>query len=374
MSTEQTDLPRISDAAARHTVDAAKAFKEFRRVREAIKAFEGSMHWKKVEHYEYLVHKQKGGKLVYLGTRDSETEAKLNDFSTQKRKLESRLRTLKETVETSQRINKAVRAGSVPPPVVDVLVALDDAGLGDHSLVVGSPALYAYAQRSGLRVDAIKAPGDRASVAEERQHHLLVLIDATVSHPDKLDKLCDAVKTADITPLSWPSSQKVALDVSYGKREKRQTDEHEWSHVMCSRPKSEPCHTAWFSHSDHHHAPPTVLKEEVMELLDNAPKFEQVVIGRTGRMAMMRTLDPLLFVSLCEHQREVERTAPGEANRRKLQVELVTRMLEDYLVTSEIQDQAHPVGLDELHRLLGTTQQNVTCVSPWNSTTPARKS
>ncbi len=357
MLLEQTELPRVSDAAARHTVDAAKAFKEFQRVRAALKEFEGSVHWKKVYQYEYLIHK-KAGKQTYLGARDAETEAKFGDFVSHKRKLESRLKTLKETVDTYQRINKAVRAGFVPQPVVDVLCALDEAGLGNSSLVVGSQALYAYGQRSGLRVDAIKAPGDTMSVAEERRHHLLVLIDASPSETRKIDKVRHAVKSAAITPLPLPSCSKVALDVRYGKHEVRSPREQlvsreAWHHALPAAADLLAVHCKGFEST-----PPSV--EDLLDVLEHAPKFEQVVIGRTGRMAMMRTLDPLLFVSLCERHLETSDES-DEFERRKLQAKLVSRMLSDYLVTSKIEEEPGHGHLGRLENVLRAVRQSWAC-------------
>ena len=315
------------------------------------------MHWKKVYQYEYLIHK-KAGKQTYLGARDAETEAKFGDFVSHKRKLESRLKTLKETVDTYQRINKAVRAGFVPPPVVDVLCALDEAGLGNSSLVVGSPALYAYAQRSGLRVDAIKAPGDTTSVAEERQHHLLVLIHASPAETSKIDKVQHAVKSAAITPLPLSSCRKVALDVRYGKHEVRSPREQfvsrvDWHHAL---PAAANLLTVRRKGSE---SKPSA-EDDVLDVLDQSPKFEQVVIGRTGRMAMMRTLDPLLFMSLCEHHLEASDES-DEVERRELQAELVSRMLSDSLVISKLDELPEHCHLDRLERVLRTVRQSWGC-------------
>ena len=330
MSPVQNELPRVSDAAARHTIDAARAFKEFLRVREALKEFEGSMHWKKVEPYEYLVHK-KGRKHVYLGPRSVETQARFEAFTAQKYKLESRFKTLRETVETSQRVNKAVRAGSVPSAVIEVLCALDEAGLGQDSLLVGSPALYAYGQRSGLRIDAIKAPGDTTSVAEERHQHLWVIVDTAESPMRRIDVLRHAVKSAEITPLALPSSRQVVLEICYGKHDPPQG--RRAPNQSASRTPA-PTVTAL--------DPPWAgVRSEaaVLDMLNRAPKFEQVVIGRTGRMAMMRTLDPLVFVALAGWLHPRSADTPAHAGRRQSQVELVSRMLADYLVTSKLQDE-----------------------------------
>jgi hypothetical protein len=336
MTTVQHELPRISDLAARQTIDSTAVYKEFLRVHETLLRYEGSMHWKKTLHYEYLTHKVHG-RTTSHGARSTETEAIYFEFIETKQKLTERYKTLKATVETSQRMNKAVRAGSVPQAVVDVLATFDDAGLSKEALVVGSPALYAYSQRSGLCVDAVLTPGDKKSVVDSEHPHFIVLFEMKAVRPDFVEKLRSTLKGTEIKSEKFPHEQKVALHFSYGKSE----------HV-----KNEHCISAHFIGSkcstSSHYSRPTVAEADnlacwgrngLLEVLDEAPKFEQVVIGKTGRMAMMRTVDPGLFVALCKSEVEAgATTSKGDAQRTQSQVELVSRMLEDYLVTSKLEE------------------------------------
>lgn len=339
MTKVQHELPRISDLAARQTIDSTAVYKEFLRVHDKLLRYEGSMHWKKTLHYEYLMHKV-NGRSTSKGARSPETEAIYLEFTESKQTLTERYRSLKATLETSQRMNKAVRAGSVPPAVVDVLATLDDAGLSKDALVVGSPALYAYSQRSGLCVDAVLTPGEKASVVDSEHPYFVVLLEMKAFRPDFVKKLRSTLKGTDIKSEQFPSEQKVALHFSYGKSEHRMPTYLSGSYLTApSRLKrtrdaeAETDNLACWG------------KSGLLEVLDEGPKFEQVVIGKTGRMAMMRTVDPGLFVALCKSEVDPATTkSRDEAARTLHQVELVSKMLEDYMLTSKLEE-------DELNEL-----------------------
>lgn len=75
---------------------------------------------------------------------------------------------------------------------------------------------------------------------------------------------------------------------------------------------------------------------------------------------MMRTLDPLLFVSLCERHLETSDES-DEFERRKLQAKLVSRMLSDYLVTSKIEEEPGHGHLGRLENVLRAVRQSWAC-------------
>jgi hypothetical protein len=307
----QMELPRVSEDAARQAIDSTRVFREYVRTRNALRKLEGTMYWKKVGGYEYLAHRV-GRKYSYLGTRSPETDAKYVGFTEDKQKLQARAKTLKHTVDTSQRMNKAVRAGTVPTEVIDFLNALEEAGLGEQALVMGSPALYAYGQSSGVRMDGIKLPGEKESVVEDARHHLYFLISSLGSQTSAaLRKLKGTFKQTAIEHHSFLKCDKVALEVFFD-QEKHQHSKQ--SHLR-----------EWFCDMD-----------QAMKTIDLTPKYEQVVIGKTGRMALMRTVDPKIFVCLSENMIDRETSQALTAEVTEMQRELVSQMLADDMVLSKI--------------------------------------
>jgi hypothetical protein len=59
---------------------------------------------------------------------------------------------LREALKDPERLNKALKVGRVPSIVLAVLQAIEDAGLGQHFIVVGTHAFYAYETAAWVRV------------------------------------------------------------------------------------------------------------------------------------------------------------------------------------------------------------------------------
>lgn len=306
-------LPRTSDAAAKQILDSTRVFKEYARVRKESRQLKGSLFWKKVEPYEYLARKTQG-KVTYIGQRNEETERQFQELRHKKEQVQHRARTLKESVESCQRMNKAVRAGAVPPPVVDVLTQLEVVGLSEGSVVLGASALFAYAQPAGVRVDEISST-THGSVTEGTKHHLQVLLQASESTVKAaLAELRAAADiSVEITPSGGSGEQAYFLmECKFGrKRESSQcwADSSFWRAVAMKMPSA----------------------------LQQASNFEQIVIGKTGMMATMRTLDPRFFALFSHAVAQAPQSATAQDREAaERQATLVDSLIGDHLVVSKL--------------------------------------
>lgn len=104
--------------------------------------------------YEYLVRTGRDNRQCRLGPRSVETERIQADFSNSKRELEARRKSLRVAMSEAERQNKAVKAGRTPSMVVQILRTLEEGGLGQHFIVVGTHALYAYEAAASVRIVA----------------------------------------------------------------------------------------------------------------------------------------------------------------------------------------------------------------------------
>ena len=254
------ELHRVTDTAARQAIDSAKTFKEYLRVRHELDALGGSMFWKLVDTYEYLVQRS-ARKLHYLGPRSPETEKKYEEHHARKKRLQERANALQTMVETYQRMNKAVHAGSVPTAIINVLRKLDDLGVGEHSLVLGAPAVYAYLQPSGVSVDAIKTAVQHRRLAESAVEQFALLIEepSTLSAwKTTFSRIKTALKDVEVEEVaSSPRAKTHVLRLVFlpdGEKPKKK-----------SSTKRE---AAW------------------VQAIKDTPPYEQVVIGQSGKMAM----------------------------------------------------------------------------------------
>src|ERR1035437_7567820 len=104
----------LSDNAARQLIDSTTVFNEFVRVRTQAHQYEGGMYWKCQGSYEYLVKTRPDNRQQRIAPRSAETERIYEDFTARKRKIESRLKSLKEALTDAERQNKALKVGRVP--------------------------------------------------------------------------------------------------------------------------------------------------------------------------------------------------------------------------------------------------------------------
>lgn len=153
------DYIPLSDNAARQVIDSTTIFDELRRTQALVRKYAGGMYWKKQAPYEYLVKTLPDNRQLRIGPRSEETERIHDDFVKHKASSEERLKSLKSALTEAERMNKALKAGRVPSMVLEVLQAIERAGLGEHFTVVGTHALYAYETAAGVRI----APGALAT-------------------------------------------------------------------------------------------------------------------------------------------------------------------------------------------------------------------
>ncbi len=312
------DYLPLSDNAARQLIDSTTVFDEFMRVQSQARAYTGGMYWKRQGHYEYLVKTQPDNSQSRVGPRSPETEKIHAEFTQRKTGLEARLKSLKEALTDAQRLNKALKVGRVPNPVIAVLQAIEDAGLGQHFTVVGTHALYAYETAAGVRI----VPGALAT--------------------QDVDLLWDARRRVRfITDMGRLESSMLSVlqraDASFvrkdGQNETAINDKGFEVDFLRRQPEGDDPHPFRFSGDEGDLWPVQAVRASV---LTNAPRFEHVVVSATGRMTLMRTIAPETFV---EFKRWMAAKAPNRppAKRQRdlLQAGIVQGLLDGRLLLSQ---------------------------------------
>lgn len=307
----------LTDNVARQAIDSFAIFDEWRRAVAAARPYAGGMYFKREGAYEYLVKTAPDNRQQRLGRRTKETEATLASFTSKKQAAETRRRSLEQALDEAGRLNKALRAGRVPNTVIAVLNALDDAGLGEHFTVVGTHALYAYETAAAVRIvqgalatqdvdllwDARKRMQFVATMAKIHRSVLGVLQTAEPSFQRKEDQLETAIDAK-------------GFQVDFLRRETAEGDEHPFR----------------FTEDEGDLWP---VQARRAEMFLNSPRFEQVVISATGRMALMRTVDPQVFVDFKRWMSGLPSREPIKRRRDELQAGIVQRLLDEGLLLSK---------------------------------------
>ena len=295
----------VTDTAAKQAIDATRAYKEWVRVQRQLKTLGGSMFWKPVGSYEYLAQRS-GLKIHHLGARSPETELQYEKFQQERDRLRSREKSLHARIKLHERMNHAVHSGSAPTPLLKTLDALEEAGAGTGSLVLGSAALLAYWQASGLQqpIQATKALDEG----------LWVLLREKLTAQAK--RKLQSSKIFNVSEVQVKDSRFLKFLMH----------SNQVKHVSCIKSTKTPMTSL----------PPASALEEalvpVLAQIKSSPAFEQVVIGKTGKMGLMRTVDPKVFLDLCD-------TPAGKALGIEPQLgEMVQQLVSQRRIHSKIQD------------------------------------
>lgn len=305
--------------AIRQSIDAIAVFDEYRRVRaQAQRAASGSMYWKREGGHEYLVKTAPGRRSQErLGRRCEQTEEVFRSFGERKEQLDGRMRSLTGALDEQERLNRAVRAGRTPNLAISVLCALDDAGLGEHFAVVGTHALYAYEMAASVRVVPGALATQDVDLLWDARKHMQFVTDI-----DRLDSsVLNLLRRVDKTFERKGGHNETAINargfqVDFLRRMQADGDPHPFR----------------FSSDEDDLWPVQARRASV---LTEAPRFDQVVIGVSGRMALMRTVDPEVFVQFKRWMAdEAEGRPPGKRVRDRLQADIVRGLLDERLLLS----------------------------------------
>lgn len=136
----------------------------------------GAMRWKTVKGREYLIHSRYNPKIgskqsTSLGPRSPETEAMLASFQRRREAADNALAGLKEPLDRSARLGKALRIGRMNSTAADVLRELRrDQLLGADLYVIGSTAIAGYEARTKTFLPkGVETAGDELDLATTRR-------------------------------------------------------------------------------------------------------------------------------------------------------------------------------------------------------------
>jgi hypothetical protein len=312
------DYLPLPDNAARQFIDSATIFEEYTRVQVQARKFSGGMYWKQHGDYEYLVRTQPDNRQSRIGPRSAETEKIFKEFASRKQESEARLKSLRDALKDAERLNKALKVGRVPTLVLGVLQALQDAGLGEHFIVVGTHALYAYEAAASVRIVQGALATQDVDLLWDARKRVRFITDL-----GKLDiSVLQVLQHADPTFQRKEMQNETAInakgfEVDFLRRQAEDGDPHPFR----------------FSDDENDIWPVQAVRASV---LTSAPRFEHLVVSATGRMAMMRTVAPETFVAF---KRWMAANAPTreEAKRRRdlRQADIVQKLLDEGLLPAQ---------------------------------------
>ena len=308
----------LPDNAARQYIDAVSVFEEHQRVWAQAQKFAGSMYWKTESGYTYLVKTKPHSRLQErLGPRNAQTELAFEQYTSQKARIEERLRSLRESLLEMQRMNKALRVGRVPNLVVNILQRIHEAGLAQHFTVVGTHALYAYETAAGVRLAPSALATQDVDLLWDARRKVKFMADMTAQGLS----IIQVLQRADPTFVRKESHNETAINargfqVDFLRRQTEADDPHPFR----------------FSDQEDDLWPVQAMRASVLK---SAPRFTQVVVSSNGSMAYMHTISPQVFVEFKQWlASQAQYREPIKQRRDQLQADIVQHLLASGLLWS----------------------------------------
>jgi len=117
--------------------------------------FRYKMLWQKHKDGYQLLAKEnlRTGKREYLGRRDAKTEEIIESFRHSKQQIKERLKTLKEKLKRDEKLNKLEGIARTPKELIALFRKINELGLDDKLIVIGTNSLYAYEARAGIMIE-----------------------------------------------------------------------------------------------------------------------------------------------------------------------------------------------------------------------------
>lgn len=147
-------LHDIGGDARRQYIDAQSTFTEWERSVKSAAEVRGGMFWKAQGKSAYLIRTSPSNSQKSLGPRSPDTEDIYRKFTERKTNVEARVKSLAAQLGVHKRLNRALFVGRAPQMLVNILSALERAGIAEHFTVVGTHALYAYEAAAGVRIES----------------------------------------------------------------------------------------------------------------------------------------------------------------------------------------------------------------------------
>lgn len=297
----------------RQYIDAKQAFLALRQAESKLTEYRGGMVWKTVKDHDYLIRTSIRGAQKSLGPRSPETEAIFQKFTSGKTRAEQLRAGLRQALERHRRLNRALRVGRTPDIIIDILNGLQQAGMADKFTVIGTNALYAYETAAGVRIEA----GHLAT----RDFDLLW---------DNRRKLSLAIQEGPLAQGMLGFLRRI--DSSFTLRDDQlytavNKDGYEVDILRRMGPGSdnEPGQITTIAEDF------WAVKARNADWLLSAPKFSEVIVGTSGRMARMTTVDPRAFALFKLWMAEQTDREYAKRVRDTSQARIVVQLISEYL-------------------------------------------
>lgn len=280
------------------------------------KSFRYKMTWNKAGNKEYLYkYCYDTKKSVSLGRRDDRTQKIIENFKEQKKELKESLKKYKELLKKQARLSKFEKISRVPNVLANLLRTINEYGLDDKVIIIGTNALYSYEARCAVFMEDEHLATYDIDIFNKRETKISVALRTKLPQKTLKAILQDTDKSftkSTDAPYRFFNDTGVIVEIITPMSNK-ELKQDEFSGVLN-------------------------LEIDGIKWLRSSELYKVMVIGNNGICANMTTIKPLEYAVYKFWLGKHERKEYMKMQRDKSQSVLVTNLIDKYMPNIEIQE------------------------------------
>ncbi len=273
------------------------------------KSFRYRMGWQKVKGNEYLFKEcLDTKKRQSLGVKSEKTELIYNTFMMQKKALKESIKESRFMLERQEKINKFTKLNRVPIVLINLFRRINELGLDDKVIVIGTNSLYAYEAYAGLFIEEQHLATFDIDIFNKRDKKLSIAFKEKIPNKTLKGILLDIDKTFHVSeeaPYRFYNKDNVVVElitpIPTGS-----TKNDTFSGVLN-------------------------LELEGTKWLESSKLHKQLVIGNNGKCAFITTIHPLEYAVYKKWLSTQNSREPIKRDRDLQQSRLVKALIKEYI-------------------------------------------
>lgn len=289
-------------------------------------SFRYKMLWQKHKDGYELLAKQhlKSGTREYLGRRSDETQKIREDFEASKLKVKNRLSNLKEKMKKEEKLNKLEGITRAPKELVAIFSKINELGLDDKVIAIGTNSLYAYETRSAVIIEQEHLATRDIDLLNRKEKGISFIFNEIMT-----------TKSANELLNSIDSSFIKSDEASY----RFINDDGVWIELI--NPMSDSIKQESFRDNLFEDIMPLAMKG--MQWLENSRLFKELIIGENGKCAFITTVHPLEYAIYKNWLSAQEDRDYIKHTRDLQQSKLVTKLIIEHMPNIDIREEVKAI-------------------------------
>lgn len=285
-------------------------------------SFRYKMLWQKHKNgYELLAKEHlKSKKREYLGKKDETTLKIKEDFQKAKDRVKTRLSTLKQKIKREEKLNKLEGVSRAPKELVAIFSKINELGLDDKVIAIGTNSLYAYEARVGVVVEQEHLATRDIDLLNKKDKGISFIFNEIMTTKNAIELLNSIDK-------SFTKSEKVPYRFV--------NNDGVWIELI--NPISDSIKQENFK--DNLFCDVIPLAMNGMQWLENSRLIKELIIGENGKCAFMSTIHPLEYAIYKNWLSRQEDRDYQKHIRDLQQSKLVTTLIQEYMLDIDIKAQ-----------------------------------